>query len=787
MNQHGSFAVVDLETTKPSVSAGGRIIQIGITFIKNRKIVEHFDSFVNPAHDIDRSIQQLTHITPKDVADAPYFEELAPLLQNLLSDQVIVAHNVNFDYPYLNNEFERVGLPKLELEAIDTVQLAQILLPTAPGYRLIDLTRYLGLPLQNAHRASADAEATALLLLKLWQKAEGLSSKVKAQLKAHDWGLLRQTQAFLTLALNGKAKQLESQSTATGHYLIKSATKATFSYDSRSQAQLIGEERDLRPGQNQLINQTYDFLKSKKSGVFNLVTRPKMGKTSGSLLALYSTKIQPTLLITQDRNLLKQQEIILKRFNQQPDLATFKFTTLFEPNQYIDPKRLHESLAALGNEHGFLWQARLLVWLSQTKTGLLTEIMVGLNHRQVRDLVRGNQKGNFYQQAWQAAKKSQLILMSFDSYWALAERLKKQRHLMQWPLAILENPLEFRKTLRHHYGLSLPLTGYGEVLAHLIEKSAEFESLTLQKLLKSKVATCQNMLEQFYEQGQARGALKRIKHFLVHLSDLAQFLQKENIHPDFSHFELDQALVKINYLQKHRQFLLDTQLTSDEAGTQKLKIIIDEVNLCKAQFTSQIRRLILMNDFLPADLKTFFQDDIAPKNWYEGQLDLAEMALPIMVPTNQQFNTHLQALAQSQTGPILFILPTDNLISDWYQKLRNQYGDDYSVVAQDLTAPLAKLQRQYQQGRFMMIVGPSYLETLWQHKTVLPNVVVIPDLRFWDQADDWQPLLTALQGVEHGLILSPLTRKILRELPTSLQINRKFPTDLVKYYQFHLN
>ena len=174
MNANKTFVVVDLETTGQSVAKGGRIIQIGMTFIKNRRIIDHFESFVNPAQPIDRNIQQLTHISQKEVKNAPYFEEIAPVIQNLLTDTVIIAHNVNFDYPYLNDEFARTGFPELTNAAIDTVQLAQILLPTAPGYRLLDLTTYLNITLNNAHRANADAHATALLFLSLWQRAEQL-------------------------------------------------------------------------------------------------------------------------------------------------------------------------------------------------------------------------------------------------------------------------------------------------------------------------------------------------------------------------------------------------------------------------------------------------------------------------------------------------------------------------------------------------------------------------------------------------------------------------------------
>ena len=78
-----------------------------------------------------------------------------------------MAHNINFDLPFLNGELTRVGLQPLDLAGLDTVELAQIILPEAPIYRLQDLTQLLEIEHDNPHQADSDALVTAKLFLKL--------------------------------------------------------------------------------------------------------------------------------------------------------------------------------------------------------------------------------------------------------------------------------------------------------------------------------------------------------------------------------------------------------------------------------------------------------------------------------------------------------------------------------------------------------------------------------------------------------------------------------------------
>lgn len=168
---HKIYAVVDLETTGASYRKGHRIFQIGITMIQHDQLMQEYSFTINPEKVIPPMIENLTGIRNADVKHAPYFEDVAPYIYGLLEDCVFVAHNIAFDYHFLNQSFEEVGLPKMTQKGIDTVELTKILFPTLKSYRLSDLSEHFGFEHEQAHDAASDAKATAELFLCLKEKA----------------------------------------------------------------------------------------------------------------------------------------------------------------------------------------------------------------------------------------------------------------------------------------------------------------------------------------------------------------------------------------------------------------------------------------------------------------------------------------------------------------------------------------------------------------------------------------------------------------------------------------
>ena len=100
---------------------------------------------------------------------APKFYEVAKRIVEITEDTIIVAHNSEFDYRILRTEFNRLGF-EFKRKTLCTVELAKQLIPEQESYSLGKLTRSLGIPVSDRHRAAGDALATVKLFKMLLAK-----------------------------------------------------------------------------------------------------------------------------------------------------------------------------------------------------------------------------------------------------------------------------------------------------------------------------------------------------------------------------------------------------------------------------------------------------------------------------------------------------------------------------------------------------------------------------------------------------------------------------------------
>jgi DNA polymerase-3 subunit epsilon len=159
------YAIVDIETTGSYASANG-ITEVAIYVFDGNKVVEKFESLINPGQPIPRYIQSFTGITDQMVADAPLFEQIAPRISGLLNENIFIAHNVNFDYSFLKSHLLRAG-HDLRAKKLCTVRLSRKIFPGFPSYSLGNLCHSLEITINNRHRAGGDAEATVSVFSKL--------------------------------------------------------------------------------------------------------------------------------------------------------------------------------------------------------------------------------------------------------------------------------------------------------------------------------------------------------------------------------------------------------------------------------------------------------------------------------------------------------------------------------------------------------------------------------------------------------------------------------------------
>jgi len=161
------YAIVDIETTG-GYADNNAITEVAIVLHDGNREVKRYETLVRPGQPIPRYIQALTGITDEMVADAPGFEEIAPVVHEWLKDAVFVAHNVNFDYSFLKHQLQACGLD-LQAKKLCTVRLSRKAFPGIPSYSLGNVCQHLGIEIANRHRAGGDADATATLLERIIQ------------------------------------------------------------------------------------------------------------------------------------------------------------------------------------------------------------------------------------------------------------------------------------------------------------------------------------------------------------------------------------------------------------------------------------------------------------------------------------------------------------------------------------------------------------------------------------------------------------------------------------------
>lgn len=218
------YAIVDIETTGSQLGADS-ITEIGIVITDGEKVIDRYETLVNPQARIPKFITYLTGINEEMVADAPVFSDVAKEIQRYLEGRVFVAHNVNFDYKIVKGHMDKLGLT-IPSKRICTVRLSRKIIPGYPSYSLGKISASLGLKHQNAHRAMGDAEVTAELFHILVKNDKGqIAESLKGNSKES------------TLPANLSKEAFDKLPSRTGIYYF---------HDSKGRVIYIGKAKNLK-------------------------------------------------------------------------------------------------------------------------------------------------------------------------------------------------------------------------------------------------------------------------------------------------------------------------------------------------------------------------------------------------------------------------------------------------------------------------------------------------------------------------------------------------------------
>jgi DNA polymerase III subunit epsilon len=176
LKKNQRYAIVDLETTG-GMAKRDRIIEIAIVIHDGDQIVDKYSTLVNPERSISYEITRITGITNEMVVDAPKFYEVAKEVVLKTEDTVFVAHNVNFDYSFLREEFDRLGYTFTK-KNLCTVKLSRKSFPGLRSYSLGNLIKHFDIEVESRHRALDDAYATAIIFDKILKLQGNETTKV---------------------------------------------------------------------------------------------------------------------------------------------------------------------------------------------------------------------------------------------------------------------------------------------------------------------------------------------------------------------------------------------------------------------------------------------------------------------------------------------------------------------------------------------------------------------------------------------------------------------------------
>lgn len=160
------YVICDIEAT--GLDADSDLIEIALITYEDGKVIEVYDTLINPLRPISEYITNLTKISNRELQEAPKFYEVAESIKLRLEGAVFVSHNTDFDLGLLRRKFQEMG-QELRVKNFCTLKVAQYEIPGLKNYNLDALCSFFGIKIKDRHRATGDALATLDLFKELWE------------------------------------------------------------------------------------------------------------------------------------------------------------------------------------------------------------------------------------------------------------------------------------------------------------------------------------------------------------------------------------------------------------------------------------------------------------------------------------------------------------------------------------------------------------------------------------------------------------------------------------------
>jgi DNA polymerase III subunit epsilon len=258
-----NLAFIDVETTGLS-PARDNIIEIAIIRVEGGKIIQTYETLVNPGKQIPPEITLLTGITSGELENAPDFYSIKNDIRKILDGAVFVAHNARFDYSFIRAEFMRQE-ESFSAKILCTAKLSRRLYPRFHRHNLDSLIDRFNIPCDTRHRALSDTKA-------IWNFFQ-IALEKHGQKKISD--AIDKIMKNASLPPTISPSNISDLPETPGVYIFKDNTGTPI---------YIGKSINIK---NRVLTHFYDFSKSpKESKIFQTISSIETETTSGELGAL---------------------------------------------------------------------------------------------------------------------------------------------------------------------------------------------------------------------------------------------------------------------------------------------------------------------------------------------------------------------------------------------------------------------------------------------------------------------------------------------------------------------
>lgn len=588
-----NFVVCDLETTGLNPTAD-KIIEVGLVRLADGEIAETYHALVNPGVALPLKIKRLTGITDSDLADAPPLAGVLPDILAFIGEEAVAGHNIRFDLGFLA---AAQGAP-FSNPAFDTLELARIVAPDAPGFRLESLCAMFKISTGRKHRALDDALAAACLINELTGKLREINLNTLMQLgkllaeARSDWSV------FISDLIKGGLKTFPDQKISPLSYWKREGEKFLPKarphpeYCEDVEKKWLKEEEvvsflskdgplagalpayEYRPQQEAMVAEVTRALNEEKCLLMEAGTG--VGKSMAYLVPAVMWSLQNgerVLIATHTINLQEQLWMKDVPLLTQAIKEPFRAALAKGRQNYICLRRWFSAFEGFHPPEEAAFLARLLMWLTATTTGDKSELNISPAENELWLNVCGeadgclgsrcrHQRDCFVNRARKMAEEADLIITNHSLLFS--DIRAENKVLPAYGPLIIDEAHHLEDSATIHLGRQFSqsaayrwLGSAGKALAKLSEKAPAADGLKWMQAVKRAQET---RLE----------ALENLRLFFTLLWEMAVETSSD-ADKEYSRFSLRLSRLETKY---------DLLLESGEKSLTVLRKFIDDLKSC---------------------------------------------------------------------------------------------------------------------------------------------------------------------------------------------------------------